>query len=75
MPVCVLERDETVMELSSITKGTNGFLIGPILGYTQSRPFSGTSVRVNDVAKIYVLALDAKIEGNQDFLAAGPDFR
>lgn len=74
MPVFVLGRDETVTEASSIAKGTNGLLMGPVLGYARDYPLNGTSVHVDDVAKMHVLALDGKIEGGQDVLAAGPDF-
>jgi nucleoside-diphosphate-sugar epimerase len=74
MPVFVLGRDETVTDASSIAKGTNGLLMGPVLGYAREHPLNGTSVHIDDVAKMHLLALDPKIEGNQDFLAAGPGF-
>lgn len=70
LPVYVLGRDETVSDAPSITKGTNGLLMGPLLGYAHDRPLSGSTVDVADVAKMHVLALDPKIKGNQDFLAA-----
>lgn len=74
LPVFVLGRDNTVTEASSIAKGTNGLLIGPILGYAREYPLTGTTVHIDDVAKMHVLALNPKVPGNQDFLAAGPDY-
>lgn len=74
LPVFVLGRDDTVTEASSIAKGTNGLLMGPILGYARDYPLPGTSVHVDDVAKMHVLALKPEISGNQDFLAAAPNY-
>ncbi|KAG6008455.1 hypothetical protein E4U21_004477 [Claviceps maximensis] len=70
LPVLVLGRDDTVSNVSSITKGTNGILMGPLLGQTRDFSLTGATVHVSDVAKMHVLALDPKIKGNQDFLAA-----
>ncbi|KAK8932695.1 hypothetical protein H634G_07019 [Metarhizium anisopliae BRIP 53293] len=73
MPVFVFGRDETVTEAGSIAKGTNGILIGPLLGHAGGYPLRGASVHVDDVARIHVLALDPKVPGNQDFLAAAAE--
>ncbi|KAG8416293.1 hypothetical protein J3458_006886 [Metarhizium acridum] len=73
MPVFVFGRDETVTEASSIAKGTNGILMGPILGHARDYPFGVAGVHVDDVAKMHVLALDPKVAGNQDFLAASAE--
>ena len=48
--------------------------MGPILGFARTDPAPGCSVHIEDVAAVHVRALDPKIEGNQDFLAAGPDY-
>ncbi|OAA50336.1 reductase [Metarhizium rileyi] len=74
MPVFVLGRDETVTEASSIAKGTNGLIMGPLLGHARDYPLNGTGVHVDDVARMHVLALNPEVPGNQDFLAAGPNF-
>jgi len=47
----------------------NGYIGGQILGQEPRPPFSNASVHVIDLAKLHVLALDPKIEGNQDFVA------
>lgn len=73
MPVFVFGRDETVTEAGSIAKGTNGILVGPLLGHAGGYPLSGASVHVDDVARMHVLALDPKVAGNQDFLAAAAE--
>lgn len=74
MPVYVIGRDETVSDASSIAKGTNGLVMGPLLGYPLPGTPNGLTVHVDDVAKMHVLSLDPKVEGNQDYLAAGPNF-
>ncbi|KJZ74902.1 hypothetical protein HIM_05633 [Hirsutella minnesotensis 3608] len=70
LPVFVLGRDDTVTEAQNIAKGTNALLMGPILGYARDMPLVSGSVHVDDVAKMHVLALHPRVEGNQDFLAA-----
>jgi nucleoside-diphosphate-sugar epimerase len=74
LPTFVVGRDDTVTEVSGIIKGTNGLLMGPLLGHARNHPVTGISVHVDDVAKLHVLSLDPTIEGNQDFLAAGPHY-
>lgn len=74
LPVFVIGRDETVTEASSIAKGTNGLIMGPLLGYKNGYPPINATVHVDDVAKLHLLALDPKVAGGQDFLAAGPDY-
>ena len=73
MPTFVIGRDDTVTAPSDIIKGTNGILMGPILGHAHPVPYKGSTVHLDDVAKMHVLSLDPKIEGNQDFLAVGPN--
>lgn len=69
-PVFVLGRDDTVTVPTEIAKGTNGFLMGPILGHAREFPLPGSVVHVDDVAKMHVLSLDPKIKGVEDFLAS-----
>ncbi|KAM0463224.1 hypothetical protein ACHAPV_003352 [Trichoderma viride] len=68
-PLFVLGRDETVTTAEQIVKGTNNMLMGPLLGTPRPTPIAGAPVHVDDVAKLHVLSLDPKVEGNQDFLA------
>lgn len=72
LPTFVIGRDETVTEASRIAKGTNGLVMNPILGINRPYPLPGFTVHLDDVAIMHVLALDPKIQGNQDFLAASP---
>ncbi|KHN99773.1 reductase [Metarhizium album ARSEF 1941] len=72
MPIYVFGRDETVTEASSIAKGSNSLIMGPLLGHARDRLVSGEGVHVDDVARMHVLALDPQVAGNQDFLAASP---
>ncbi|KAL6904085.1 hypothetical protein GGI43DRAFT_310182 [Trichoderma evansii] len=68
-PLFVLGRDETVTDAEQIVKGTNNMLMGPLLGTPRPTPIAGAPVHVDDVARLHVLSLDPKVEGNQDFLA------
>ena len=40
-----------------------------ILGHNTESPSLGTTVHVNDVAKVHILALNPEVQGNQDFAA------
>ncbi|KAH6608428.1 hypothetical protein Trco_001774 [Trichoderma cornu-damae] len=67
-PLFVLGRDETVTSAEQIVKGTNNLLMGPLLGTPRAAPIPSSPVHLDDVARLHVLSLDAKVEGNQDFL-------
>ncbi|KAG0652321.1 Ketoreductase CTB6, partial [Hyphodiscus hymeniophilus] len=74
-PGFVIGRDNTVTEVAKITKGSNGLLIGQLLG--EAAPFSLSSIftHIDDVALLHVKSLDPAIKGNQYFMvtAEGPD--
>lgn len=53
---------------SDIATGTNAFAIGPVLGNRSLALLPGGTVYIDDVAKIEVLSLNQKINGNQGFL-------
>ncbi len=72
LPTFVVGRDDTVTDVSQIAKGTNGNVMGPLLGHPFQAPMSGGSVHIDDVAKLHVLALDPAISDNQSFLASNP---
>ncbi|CEJ82422.1 hypothetical protein VHEMI02486 [[Torrubiella] hemipterigena] len=74
LPTFVIGRDETVTDAKNIGKGTNGLLMRPLLGLVEEYPQHNATVHVDDVARMHLAALDPKIAGGQDFLAAGPDF-
>ncbi|EGR51087.1 uncharacterized protein TRIREDRAFT_56700, partial [Trichoderma reesei QM6a] len=68
LPLFVLGRDDTVTTAEQIVKGTNKILMAPLLG-TPRPPIPGAPVHLDDVARLHVLSLDPKVDGNQDFLA------
>lgn len=74
LPTFVIGRDETVTDAKNIGKGTNGLLMRPLLGLVEEYPQHNATVHVDDVARMHLAALDPKVTGGQDFLAAGPDF-
>ncbi|KAL7945357.1 hypothetical protein V8C42DRAFT_357793 [Trichoderma barbatum] len=69
LPVFVVGRDDTVTDVSKIAKGTNGLMMGPLLGHARDQPLLGAAVHLDDVAKMHVLSLGPSVKGNQDFLA------
>ncbi|KAJ6787345.1 hypothetical protein PWT90_06344 [Aphanocladium album] len=72
LPSFVVGRDDTVTDVSQISKGTNGNVMGPLLGRVWQGPMSGGSVHIDDVAKLHVMALDASVSSNELFLASNP---
>jgi nucleoside-diphosphate-sugar epimerase len=68
LPAFFIGKNELITSLDKVATGTNGMVLGPILGNKASDPLAGTTVFVNDVAKVQVLALNPKIEGNQNFM-------
>ncbi len=72
LPVFVLGRDDTVDNVEKIVKGTNGMIMGPILGHPRRGLLQVGTVHVDDVAKLHVLALNPALQGNQNFIAASP---
>ncbi|PNP49642.1 hypothetical protein THARTR1_09653 [Trichoderma harzianum] len=69
LPVFVVGRDDTVTDVSNIVKGSNGLMLGPLLGHARNDPLLGVTVHLDDVAKMHVLALEPSLKGNHDFLA------
>jgi nucleoside-diphosphate-sugar epimerase len=71
MPGWIFGRDELVTDVESLRKGsTNSVLANLLLGSKAEVPFNGNAVLGDDVAKVQVLALDPKVEGNQSFTAS-----
>jgi nucleoside-diphosphate-sugar epimerase len=73
-PGCVIGRDDTVTELTDITKGTNHVAMGQLLGEPLPYALGSLVTHLDDVAKAHVEALNADITGNHFFLisAEGP---
>ena len=70
MPAFIIGQNELVTDPKDILSGTNGLAFGQVLGNKSDSPTIGTSVYLNDVANVHVLALDPKIKGNQNFAAS-----
>ncbi|KAH8817369.1 hypothetical protein F5884DRAFT_248765 [Xylogone sp. PMI_703] len=68
-PVFVIGRDETATDPTSLLKGANAIVMGPLLGHPSDSPYPGVPVHVDDVAMMHVRSLENTIPGNQDYLA------
>ncbi|UKZ72169.1 uncharacterized protein TrAtP1_013108 [Trichoderma atroviride] len=68
-PVFVLGRDDSATKVEELFKGSNGMLLGPLVGHPQLRPTACNPVHVDDVALMHVRALDPAIPGNEDYLS------
>lgn len=67
MPVFIVGKNELITNAKNILNGTNGSAFAPILGQNASMPFTGAVNHLDDVAKVHILSLNPKVEGNQDF--------
>jgi nucleoside-diphosphate-sugar epimerase len=68
MPSFVLGANELVTQAKDATNGTNGLLLGPLLGNSNPIAMSFSTVHVNDIADAHVNALKPEVEGNQAFV-------
>ena len=66
-PAFVIGKKELASDRAEVLAGTNGAALGHVVG-SDIGPTPSTSVFVDDVAKMHVLALDPKIPGGQFFL-------
>ncbi|KAK9481729.1 reductase [Lipomyces starkeyi] len=60
-PSMVIGRDELVTDPRQITSGTNAAVMGMVLGNKTEYPYVGASVHLEDIAFMYVKALDQKV--------------
>ena len=67
MPVFFVGKNELITDAKDILSGTNQFAFAPILGQNASNPTTGAMNHVDDVAKVHILSLNPKVEGNQSF--------
>jgi len=67
MPSFFIGRSELIASPKEITNGTNGVAFGPVLGVSSNFANPGATIHSDDVAKVHVLALDPKVQGNQNF--------
>ena len=66
MPGFIIGKNELVTDSKDILRGTNAAAFAPVLGNVSDLAYPGSLQHVNDVAKVHVLSLDPKIEGNQN---------
>ncbi|KAG6090366.1 hypothetical protein E4U30_008179 [Claviceps sp. LM220 group G6] len=76
LPVFIIGRDEKITAVKTYySKGTNSFLMGPLLGIKNHiTVMGGNSVHLDDVAELHIRGLDENLAtGNETFIAAaGP---
>lgn len=66
-PAFVIGKNELVTDVKDILGGTNATSLAILLGETKG-PTPSTSVHVNDIAKMHVLALDPKVPAGEMFI-------
>jgi nucleoside-diphosphate-sugar epimerase len=69
LPSYILGKNELITDPEKITVGSNGLVSASILGH-DSFPAVGHTIHVNDVARVHVLALDAKVPGNTNYIVS-----
>ena len=67
MPGFFVGKSELVTDAKDILSGTNKAAFAQILGNVSDQANPGSLQHVDDVAKVHVLSLNPKIEGNQNF--------
>ncbi|POR39600.1 Putative uncharacterized oxidoreductase [Tolypocladium paradoxum] len=68
-PSFVMGREEVHPTADRLTShGTNRLVLGVALGAKSPAPLPGTTVHVDDVARVHVGALDARVPGNTSYL-------
>lgn len=67
-PSFTVGKDELATTRAEILAGTNGAALGHVVGSGTGRTTPSTSVFVDDVARMHVLALDPRVAGGQFFL-------
>ena len=67
MPGFFVGKNELITDAKDILSGTNAAAFAPILGHVSDHAYPGSMQHVDDVAKVHLLSLDPKVEGNQDF--------
>ena len=71
IPSWIFGYDELVTKAEDMkAESTNSVLLKFLTGFQNPVPYNGNVVLGQDVAKIHVLALDPKIEGNRAYLAS-----
>lgn len=71
-PSFTIGKHELASDRAEVLAGTNGAALGHVVG-SDIGPTPSTSVFVNDIARMHVLALDPKIPGGRLFLGVSED--
>jgi nucleoside-diphosphate-sugar epimerase len=67
MPSFVVGKNELAKTPAAVNAGSNAIALNVLFGVQNPNGLVGTTVYVDDVAKIHIEALDPKIEGNRNF--------
>lgn len=70
MPSMIIGKNELNTKKEQLENGTNGIVMGPLIGINLSMPSLGASVHVNDVARVHVDVLNPAISGNRSLLVS-----
>lgn len=70
MPSYLIGKNELVTNTADFFNGTNKVVFSAVLGMKADNPRTGTTVYLNDIARLHVDALDPEIAGNEDFSAS-----
>ncbi|MCJ1289542.1 hypothetical protein MMC34_001075 [Xylographa carneopallida] len=68
-PGFVIGANELATSAEGVIKGTNGMMMGQVLGAKSDQPRMSGTVHLHDVAKVHILALDLAVKGGQSFAA------
>ena len=66
-PGWVIGRNDLAKDPTGTVTGSNSAALGHVLGHKSTRATAPIVGHVNDVAQAHVLALDSKVQGNQNF--------
>ncbi|KAJ4989203.1 NAD-binding rossmann-fold containing protein [Stagonosporopsis vannaccii] len=70
LPSMVIGKNELNSKREEIVTGTNGVVIGPLIGVKLEMPSLGVSVHLHDVARAHIDALNPSIPGNRRLLCS-----
>jgi nucleoside-diphosphate-sugar epimerase len=71
IPSWIFGRDEKITKADEMkAESTNSVLLSFLTGFQNPVPYNGNLVLGSDVARVHVLALDPKIEGNRAYITS-----
>lgn len=69
-PAFVIGKDELVSEVDDMTRGTNGAMLGQVLGVKTPYPTPGNTIHVADTALAHVKALEPQVPSGQSLFTS-----